>query len=47
MMGGSGDIPLPEWNVRSDAKAAQMVLVAGVPVTLPGLNVTGLLQGRE
>jgi purine nucleosidase len=26
MMGGSSGIPLPEWNVRSDVKAASMVL---------------------
>src|SRR6266480_634736 len=40
MMGGSSGTPLPEWNVRSDARAAQMVLGAGVPVTILGLNIT-------
>jgi inosine-uridine nucleoside N-ribohydrolase len=40
MMGGSSSMPLPDWNVRSDARAAQMVLAAGVPVTLIGLNIT-------
>ncbi|HJT58728.1 MAG TPA: nucleoside hydrolase [Ktedonobacteraceae bacterium] len=40
MMGGSSGTPLPEWNVRSDARAAQIVLAAGVPVTMLGMNVT-------
>lgn len=40
MMGGSSGIPWPEWNVRSDVKAAQIVLAAGIPVTLLGLNIT-------
>lgn len=47
VMGGSSSIPLPDWNVRSDARAAQMVLAAGVPVTLVGLNVTKRCQLRE
>ncbi len=46
MMGGSSGTPLPEWNVRSDAKAAQIVLAAGVPVTILGINVTMRCQLR-
>jgi purine nucleosidase len=40
MMGGTSGLPLPEWNVRSDARAAQIVLAAGIPVTLLGMNIT-------
>ncbi len=40
MMGGSSSIPWPEWNVRSDARAAQIVLAAGIPITLLGWNIT-------
>lgn len=40
MMGGSSSIPFPEWNVRSDARAAQIVLSAGIPITLLGWNIT-------
>ena len=47
MMGGSSGAPLPEWNVRNDAKAAQMVLAAGVPVTLVGWNITRRCQLQE
>ncbi|MFL5657135.1 MAG: nucleoside hydrolase [Ktedonobacteraceae bacterium] len=47
MMGGSSGWPLPEWNVRSDARAAQIVLGAGVPVTMLGLNVTRRCQLQE
>lgn len=46
MMGGSSSIPFPEWNVRSDAKAAQVVLSAGIPVTLLGWNITMRCQMR-
>ena len=44
MMGGSSGLPLPEWNVRSDARAAQIVLAAGIPVTLIGWNITTRCQ---
>ncbi|TMC89756.1 MAG: hypothetical protein E6J10_00765 [Chloroflexi bacterium] len=44
MMGGSSGIPWPDWNVRSDVKAAQIVLAAGIPVTLMGLNITRYCQ---
>ena len=47
MMGGSSGWPLPDWNVRSDARAAQIVLGAGVPVTMLGLNVTMRCRLRE
>ena len=40
MMGGSSGIPLPDWNVRSDVRAAQIVLGSGIPITMMGLNIT-------
>jgi purine nucleosidase/pyrimidine-specific ribonucleoside hydrolase len=46
MMGGSSSIPFPEWNVRSDARAAQIVLAAGIPITLLGWNITTRCQMR-
>lgn len=47
MMGGSSSIPLPDWNVRSDALAAQIVLASGIPVTMLGLNITARCRLRE
>jgi inosine-uridine nucleoside N-ribohydrolase len=47
VMGGTGGFPVPEWNVRSDAQAAKIVLASGVPVTLLGWNVTTRCQLRE
>lgn len=47
MMGGTSGMPFPEWNVRSDALAAQIVLASGVPVTMVGWNVTTGCQLRE
>ena len=47
MMGGSSGIPLPEWNVRNDVKAAQMVLNSEIPITMIGLNVTTRCQLRN
>jgi len=47
MMGGTSGFPMPEWNVRSDAQAAQIVLGAGIPVTMVGWNVTMRCQLRE
>lgn len=44
VMGGSSQYPFPEWNVRSDARAAQIVLGAGIPVTMLGWNVTTRCQ---
>lgn len=46
MMGGSSSIPFPEWNVRSDARAAQIVLSSGIPITLLGWNITTRCQMR-
>ncbi|HLJ33165.1 MAG TPA: nucleoside hydrolase [Ktedonobacteraceae bacterium] len=46
MMGGSSGLPLPDWNVRSDAKAAQIVLASGIPVTMVGLNITSRCKLR-
>ena len=40
MVGGTSGFPLPEWNVRSDAQAAKIVLASGIPITLLGWNVT-------
>jgi len=47
MMGGTSGVPLPEWNVRSDVKAAHIVLHSGIPITLIGLNVTTCCQLRK
>lgn len=46
-MGGTSSIPLPDWNVRSDAKAAQIVLASGIPVAMLGLNITSRCQLRD
>jgi purine nucleosidase len=47
VIGGTSGFPLPEWNVRSDAQAAKIVLASGVPVTLLGCNITMRCQFRE
>jgi inosine-uridine nucleoside N-ribohydrolase len=47
MMGGTSGFPFPEWNVRSDAKAAQIALGSGIPITMLGYNVTTRCQLRE
>ncbi len=47
MMGGTSGFPFPEWNVRSDAKAAQIVLASGIPITLVGWNVTKRCQLQQ
>ena len=47
MMGGTSRLPFPEWNVRSDAKATQMVLGSGIPITMLGYNVTTRCQLRD
>ena len=47
MIGGTTGIPLPEWNMRSDAQAAKIVLASGIPITLLGWNVTMRCQLRE
>jgi inosine-uridine nucleoside N-ribohydrolase len=46
VMGGTSGMPFPEWNIRSDAKAAQIVLGAGIPITLLGWNITTRCQMR-
>ena len=40
MMGGSSGIALPEWNIRNDVRAAEIVLKSGIPITLIGMNIT-------
>lgn len=47
MIGGTSGVPLPEWNVRSDARAAQIVLTSGIPITMIGWNVTTQCRMRE
>ncbi len=47
MMGGTSSFPWPEWNILSDARAAQIVLAAGVPVTMVGWDITMRCQLRE
>lgn len=46
LMGGTSGMPWPDWNVRSDPQAAQIVLSAKVPVTMIGWNVTSRCQLR-
>jgi purine nucleosidase len=47
MIGGTTGIPFLEWNMRSDAQAAKIVLASGIPITLLGLNITMQCQLRE
>ena len=44
MMGGTSGYPFPEWNVRSDTRAARIVLGAGIPITMLGWNITTRCQ---
>lgn len=39
-MGGTSRLFWPDWNVRSDAQAAHLLLQAPLPLTMIGLNVT-------
>jgi inosine-uridine nucleoside N-ribohydrolase len=39
-----GTLPCAEYNVKADAKAAQVVYSAGVPMTIAPLDSTGMLQ---
>jgi purine nucleosidase len=39
-MGGTSQLWWPDWNVRSDAEAAHLLLEAQFPITMIGLNVT-------
>ena len=47
IIGGTSGFPLPEWNMRSDAQAAKIVLLSGIPITLLGWNITTRCQLRE
>ena len=47
IIGGTSGFPLPEWNMRSDAQAAKIVLASGIPITLLGWNITTRCQFRE
>jgi len=47
MIGGTSGFPMPEWNMRSDAQAAKIVLASGIPITLLGWNITMRCQLRE
>lgn len=47
MMGGTSNLPFAEWNVRSDARAAQIVLAAGIPIMMIGWNVTTRCRLRQ
>ena len=47
MMGGTSGLPFPDWNVRSDAKAAQTTLGVGIPITMLGYNVTTRCRLQE
>ncbi len=47
MIGGTTGLPVPEWNIRSDAQAAKIVLASGIPITLLGWNITMQCQLRE
>ena len=46
MVGGTSGAPFPDWNIRSDVRAAQIVLGAGIPVTMLGWNITTRCQLR-
>jgi inosine-uridine nucleoside N-ribohydrolase len=46
MVGGTSGFPFPDWNIRSDARAAQIVLEAGIPLTMLGWNITTRCQLR-
>lgn len=39
-MGGTSQLWWPDWNVRSDAQAAHLLLESRLPLTMIGLNVT-------
>lgn len=47
LMGGTSGLPLAEWNMRSDVKAAQIVLGSGIPITMIGMNVTLHCQFKQ
>ena len=41
---GDNPKPVPEYNIYSDAPAAQIVFAAGVPILMAPLDVTAMLQ---
>jgi len=49
IMGGAFEMPRPEYNIRRDRAAAQIVFSSGVPITAVGLDVTlkCKLEGRD
>lgn len=47
LMGGSSSVPLPEWNIRSDARAAEIVFASKIPITMIGWNVTRRCRLRK
>jgi len=51
LMGGSiargyepGSKPDPEWNIKSNPKAAQVVFTSGIPIVMAPLDVTAMLE---
>ncbi len=51
LMGGSaargyapGSPPDPEWNIKSNPAAAQVVFTSGIPITMAPLDVTAMLK---
>ena len=40
MMGGTNDSTYPEWNMRVDPEAADIVLSSGVPIKSVGVDIT-------
>lgn len=51
LMGGSidrgyepGSSPEPEWNIKSNPRAAQVVFSSGIPITMAPLDVTAMLK---
>lgn len=47
IVGGTSSFPFPDWNIRSDARAAQIALGTGIPVTMLGWDITMRCQLRE
>jgi purine nucleosidase len=54
LMGGSVRVgynlkppPIPEWNIKSDAKAAQAVFASGVPLVVAPLDATANVRLEE
>ena len=46
-MGGTSQLWWPDWNVRSDAEAAHILLEARLPITMIGINVTSFCHLRR